>query len=74
MDGRAGHRAGDLSTPDVVGMEVSDHDPVDWPVQLLAEEVVESRQREPGVDEQPSLGPLDHVAVDVAGRERQRDG
>ena len=74
VDGRAGHLARHLPAPDVVGMEVSDHDPVDRPVQLLAEEVVEPGQREPGVDQQPSLVPLDHVAVDVAGRERQRHG
>ena len=66
VDGRAGHRAGDLSTADVVGMEVSDHDPVDRPVQLLAEESSSSGSASP-VSQQPSLVPLDHVTVDVPG-------
>ncbi len=43
VDGRAGHLPRHLAAPDVVGMEVGDHDPVDRPVELVAEELVQAR-------------------------------
>jgi DNA repair photolyase len=73
VDGRAGGRSSDASAPHVIGVEVRDHDPVDSLLQLGLEQVGEARQAEARVDEQAAVLTAQHVAVDMARRQRQRE-